>query len=352
MNVTTRIAALTLTLCALCAVGCRAQAQPSLKDDFRRLIMQDRKASELQPQPISETDVGNTRVERIRFTPEQGHSAVVLINRPKAEGKHPTIIVQHYLGASKDHPLLLPLYNGLAQKGFLVAAIDGRYRGERQNGKSLDAAMVESLRTGKGKPFLVDTAYDVLRLVDYLQTRPDVDPNRMGMTGLSEGGIITWMCAAADERIKVAVPIIGVTAFGETLSSSDEVQNQPRLKLLDAVLKEHAKDLGEKEVNGRVLKSAWDKLVPGMLDRFDAPHVVPLIAPRPLLIVSHEADELFPIEGARRVFSSAKARYQEMKAEERIEMRVGPGLKHGALFFPGIVGMMEWFERWLKAPTN
>lgn len=344
------IAALSLGL--VTALGCRAQAPASPRDDFRKLILSDRQAAPLNPQLTAQSEVGTVRVERVKFTAETGFDAVALINRPKAEGKYPVVVVQHFLGGSKDHPLFGPLLMNLAQRGYLVAAIDGRYRGERQNGKSLETAMVEALRSGKGRPFLLDSAYDVLRLVDYLQTRPDVDGSRIGMTGFSEGGILTWMCAVADDRIRVAVPIIGVTCFGETLRTETGPETTERVRLFDAVLREYARDVGEKEANGRVLRLAWEKLVPGMLDRFDAPQLLPLIAPRPLLVLSHELDELFPLAGARRAVEATRARYRELGAEDKLDFRVAPGLKHSGFSLVEINSMMQWFDRWLKPPAN
>jgi dienelactone hydrolase len=343
-----------VVLCAL-SIGCRAAAPAAgstLRDDFRRLLLADRKPDGLNPKMLSQTDMGTVRVERVRFTTEAGPggTAIAVIQRPKEDGKYPAVIVQHFMGGSKDHIALAPMTYMLAKRGYVVAAIDGRYRGERQNGTSLEAAMVAALRTGKGRPFLIDTAYDVLRLVDYLETRPDVDRSRIGMTGFSEGGIITWMCAAVDDRIRVAVPIIGVTSFNDTFQAVEGPDLPARIKLFEPVLKEYAKDLGEPGINAKVLRGAWEKLVPGMLDRFDAPNIVPLIAPRPLLILSHEQDELFPIEGARKVYAAAKARYQELKAEDRLEFRIAAGQKHSSFDVAELTGTVSWMERWLKVP--
>ncbi len=47
-------------------------------------------------------------------------------------------------------------------------------------------------------------------LLDYLESRDDVDPTRIGMTGVSLGGMHTWLVAAADPRVAVAAPMIGV----------------------------------------------------------------------------------------------------------------------------------------------
>lgn len=351
-----RFAALSLLLAPVCfalTLGCRADAPPTpLRDDFRKLVIANRKPCPLNPQRVSQTDVGKLTVERVKFTPEEGQDAVAVIYRPKAEGKYPTVILQHYLGGNKDTIAFLPLFNMLTQKGFLVVAIDGRYRGDRQNGKSLEVAMAESLKSGKGHPFLLDTTYDITRLLDYLQTRPDVDAQRIGMTGFSEGGIITWMSAVIDDRIRVAVPIIGVTCFNEAITSQEGLPGGAGVKLLEPALKEYASVLGEKEVNSKVLRAAWQKLVPGMLDRFDAPNTLSLIAPRPLLVLNHENDELFPIGGARKAAAATKLRYAELKMDDHFDFRVAAGLTHSKFDFSEVNGMIDWMDKWLKAaPT-
>lgn len=344
-----------LLTCVALAYGCRAQgvtSAPSLRDEFRKQVVAGRIAGPLNPVSLGTSDVGKVQAERVRFTPEEGQDAIAVLNKPKgAQGRLPVVIVQHFLGATKDHLALTVLLNQLAQQGFLAAAIDGRYRGERQNGMALNAAILQSLRTGKGHPLFLDTAYDITRFIDYLQSRPDVDGERIGMTGISEGGVITWMSAVLDDRIKVAAPVIGVTCFGDTLRASEANTVDARTRLFDPILKDYATDLGEKVVNARVVRTAWEKLCPGMLDRFDAPQLVPLIAPRPLLIVQHEKDELFPVEGARKVEAVVRSRYTEQKAEDRFNFQVSPGLTHSAFSFPEVTAVINWMNRWLKTKS-
>ncbi len=70
----------------------------------------------------------------------------------------------------------------LADRGFATAAIDARHHGARIAGKhgagnaQYFAAMLGDVSHGKGRPYLYDTVWDVMRLVDYLETRDDVDP--------------------------------------------------------------------------------------------------------------------------------------------------------------------------------
>ena len=72
------------------------------------------------------------------------------------------------------------------------------------------AALCRAWREGPEHPFLLDNVWDIIVLLDYLETRPDVDGARIGMTGLSLGGMHTWLAAALDDRIAVAAPMIGV----------------------------------------------------------------------------------------------------------------------------------------------
>src|SRR5262249_55670512 len=120
------------------------------------------------------------------------------------------------------------------------------------------------------------------------------------------------------------------------------------LKNFAEALQEFARRQGETQVNERVFRKAWEQLLPGFMDRFDAVNLVPLIAPRPLLILSHEKDEIIPLEGARQVFDAAQKRYTELGAADRIKMRVAPNLKHAALDLGEPVELLAWFDKYLK----
>jgi cephalosporin-C deacetylase-like acetyl esterase len=96
----------------------------------------------------------------------------------------------------------------LAEVGFIAVAIDAPYHGERKSGKGetdYDDAIIRAYRGSGEHPFFYDTVFDVMRLVDYLSTRDDVDASRIGLIGISKGGVETYLTAAVDPRISVAV---------------------------------------------------------------------------------------------------------------------------------------------------
>lgn len=68
-------------------------------------------------------------------------------------------------------------------------------------------------RDGGELPFLIDNVRDLQRLLDFLEAQPFVDPERIGMAGVSLGGMHTWLCAAMDTRVAAAAPLIGVQGF-------------------------------------------------------------------------------------------------------------------------------------------
>jgi dienelactone hydrolase len=276
----------------------------------------------------------------------------VLIVRPagSAGKKLPAVIVLHGTGGSKENQR--GFMEELARRGIIGVAIDARYHGARSGGAkgatAYNEAIIRAWRTKPGEPqehpFYYDTVWDLWRTVDYLQSRPDIDPERIGMIGFSMGGIETWLAAAVDDRIKAAVPAIGVQSFRWSLKHD---KWQGRANTIKAAHQAAAKDLGEPAVNQKVCRALWNKILPGILDQFDGPSLLRLFAGRALLILNGEKDGNCPIEGAKLAFAAAEKAFQDAGASDKLRIMVAEGVGH-SVTAEQRQAALAWFEKWLR----
>ena len=118
--------------------------------------------------------------------------------------------------------------------------------------------------------------WDVLRSVDYLQARPDVDGARIGAMGISGGGTITTLATALDQRIRAAV----VSGYANSFH--------------DSIMAMH---------------HCVDNYLPGILGLGEMEDILGLIAPRPLLLESGTSDDIFPVAAARRTYARLQRAY-------------------------------------------
>jgi len=160
------------------------------------------------------------------------------------------------------------------------------------------------------------------------------------------GGIETWLAASVDERVAVAVPAISVQSFRWSL---EHERWQGRANTILGAHREAALDLGEPEVNQRVCRVLWSKVIPGILDDFDCPSMLRLFAGRPLLIVSGELDPNCPLEGAQLAFGSAQQAFKEAGASDRLQIDVAAGVGHQVTSKQEKL-ILDWLARWLQTP--
>ena len=140
-----------------------------------------------------------------------------------------------------------------------------------------------------------------MRLIDYLETRDDVDPNRIGVIGISKGGMETYLVAAADPRIAVAIPCISVQGFRWALENNAW---QARVGTIQPAVEEAAQS-SRATLNAQFVRTFYDRLVPGIYSEFDGPAMLPLIAPRPLMVINGDSDSLTPLPGVMLAVNSA-----------------------------------------------
>jgi dienelactone hydrolase len=326
-----------------------------VRNEFRALLNRPKVPLDVQSQP-SIKDPDALIWERLSFAAERTaegriERVPVLVVRPdRTEGRRPVVIVLHGTGGSKER--MEPWLKDLARLGFIAVAIDARYHGDRAGGARGSEAYNEAITRAwratdsstQEHPFYYDTCWDLWRTLDYLETRPDVDAKRIGMIGISMGGIETWLAAAVDERVAVAVPAIAVQSFRWSLENG---QWQGRARTIAAAHQAAARDLGETEVNERVCRALWAKVIPGILDRFDGPSMVRLFAGRPLLILNGERDPNCPLPGAELAFSAARTSFEQAGARDRLSIMVAPGAGH-TVTPPQRQAALDWFVRWLR----
>ncbi len=133
-----------------------------------------------------------------------------------------------------------------------------------------------------------------IRGLDYLLSRPDADPRRLGVTGISGGGAATFWIAAADERVAVAAAISGMS------------------DLRDYVIQ-------------RTIKGHCDCMFFYNLHQWPWTQIAALVAPRPLLFVNSDADPLFPMDGNERVINRLESVYSLFGAGDRVDAVVSMG---------------------------
>src|ERR1019366_1042946 len=121
---------------------------------------------------------------------------------------------------------------------------------------------------------------DDLIALDYLASRPEVDTERMGVTGMSMGSTRTWWLMALDERLKTGVAIACMTRY-ENLIEHGSI---------------HEHDIGY--------------FVPGMLTRFDSEAVIAMSAPRPILFQTGDRAGGSPVDGIRAIESAVRPVYR------------------------------------------
>jgi dienelactone hydrolase len=333
------------------AIGAQATAPAQstspagTREAFLKLI--DRPRVPLDATARQRQEPGEAIVEEISFATEAGERVPGLLFKPRgAEGRRPVVIVLHGTGGAKEG--MAGRLRELAARGFVGVAIDGRYHGARAGSKSdgmsaYESAILRAYRTGKEHPFLFDTVWDVMRLIDYLETRQDVDARRIGLAGISKGGMETYLAAAADPRIAVAVPLIGVQSFRWALDHG--AWDSRAWTLREAVVAAAAD--AKSRVDAGFMRKFYDRVAPGLRIDFDGPAMLPLIAPRPLLVINGDSDPRTPVAGVRECIASAAREYKAQGVPERLLLQLQPDTGH-QVTAEADRAMLAWFERWLE----
>jgi pimeloyl-ACP methyl ester carboxylesterase len=212
-----------------------------------------------------------------------------VFTKPKGvSGRLPTVLFNHSHGGGytigkkeylegRSYLANPPYAEELARLGYAGLCFDTWAFDERATRKESE---VFKDMLWKGQVLWGMMVFDSLRAIDYLHTRPDVDPSRLATLGISMGSTMAWWVAALDERVKVCVDICCLTDF-------------------DALVEDRGLD-----------RHGVYYYVPSLRKHFTAAQINGLIAPRAHLGLAGIQDKLTPVEGLDRIERELNEVYQ------------------------------------------
>jgi dienelactone hydrolase len=317
-----------------------------------------------KPEVLSRKDHGDYIREEIRFntTPVFRVPATVLIPK-NVKLPAPAVVALHSHGgfymwgrerlieSDDTHPATLEVrtqgYGGkafateLVRRGYVVIAIDMFYWGERRmvleddpaewkdRPASTDAEQVKlfNQRSSASEQLMGRTlfsagttwagilAWDDIRTVDYLVTRPEVDPKRIACVGHSVGGLRSTYLAALDDRIKAAVVCGWMCSFPDQLA---------------------------KHIRHTI---GHTKIIPGLYRHMDHPDIATLAMPTPLMVINGRKDALFELDGVHAAHDKIAKCYAKAGVPDRFKSIIED--QPHQFNAERQADAWAWFEKWL-----
>ena len=266
------------------------------------------------------------RIECVIFDSQPGHRITANLYLPEAAGPVPAVVVSsgHSRTAkTADYNQRFALQ--MVRLGMAALCFDPIGQGERSqvlnaehepehSGTTTEHFLVGVGSILVGRNTATYRLHDAMRAVDYVCSRPEIDPARIGFTGCSGGGTMTSYVMALDDRIACAAPACYITTFR---------------RLIDTIGPQDA----EQNIFGQVAFG------------LDHPDYLLLRSPRPTLISSTTQD-FFDIDGSWQAFRQAKRVWGILGYPERVDLVEMAGA-HGVQP-QNLATIGHWFQRWLQ----
>jgi len=288
----------------------------------------------LNARVVRTVDKGTFKIEHIIFESQPGFfvtSSLFVPSGLKKGSRNPAVI--YCSGHSADgyrSPVYIHVILNLVSKGFIVFAFDPVGQGERleyfdpATGKSTVGGPTlehsypgaQAFLTGSSQAYFM--IWDGIRAVDYLLSRKEVDPARIGITGRSGGGTQSACIAAYDDRILAAAPenyITNYTRLLQTIGPQDAEQNLP----------------------GFIIRG------------LDHPDFLIVRAPMPALMITTSGD-MFSIQGAMETEKEVSGIYSSFEKSENFS-RVEDDAGHASTE-SNRKAMYSFFQKHLGNPGN
>jgi cephalosporin-C deacetylase-like acetyl esterase len=301
-----------------------AQHQQRMRQYFLEALGGFPERTPLNPRIVAAEDHGDYRLEKVIFESQPRHFVTALLYLPKTKPPYPGVLVPcGHSGNGKASEAYQRISILLARNGLASFCYDPIEQGERfqlldEAGKPLVGGTTAHCLVGVGSTLLGrNTAtfriWDGMRAIDYMQSREEIDPQRIGCTGNSGGGTLTSYLMALDPRIACAAPscyLCGFRRLCETIGPQDAEQN----------------------IHGQIAFG---------LDHSD---YILIRAPKPTLMCTATHD-FFDIDGAWDCFRQAKRFYTRLGFPERVDL-IETDAKHG-FSLELRIGAVRWMRRWL-----
>lgn len=273
---------------------------------------------DLAPEVLGTIRRDGYAIERMTFQSRPGVRVTANLYRPDpVPGACPAVLSVHgHWAWARIDPVVQARNIGLAKLGYVCLAVDAFGAGERAidpGPGTYHGALVGASLWPAGVPLIGLQVYDNRRAVDYLVSRPDVDPSRLAITGASGGGNQTLYAGASDDRFRAVVPVCGIGTYEAYLTTGCCVC--------------------EMNVAGLTYADTGDLLA--------------MMAPRALLVISATKDAFqFSVGEAAKSVAHARTRYRALGADEKLRhLPIESGHDYNRAMREAMYG---WLDRWLR----
>jgi dienelactone hydrolase len=289
-----------------------------LKGKFKQLLGNyEDTEDQLSAKEIERVDMGSyerLRIEIDTVSPSLKMPIYVLIPKVKEKSKLPAVLAIHghgygsreVVGLNPDDSIMedegyhKSFAIELVKKGVVVFAPelvgfgDRKLIEDQEGGCPGDNScyMIASQLLLVGKTLAGLRIQECRRVIDYAMTLDIVDTDKIGIMGISGGGLVTAFTAALDDRLKATV----ISGYTNTFKGS----------IMDR-------------------RHCLDNYIPGILEYAEMPKLIGLIAPRALFIEAGDQDHLFPLKEVKKALKTLEDIYKEYRAEDKLDHHIFSG---------------------------
>jgi hypothetical protein len=301
------------------------QWQQQLRAKLTELLGGFPERNSLNVRTLEKRDLGGYTREKIWFESRPGNGVIIYLLTPaKSRAPHPCVICVPGHGRGVDDIVGIdesgkdrtgkPGYQQdfaiqAVEQGLAAVAIEPMAFGYRRDAITVEKGpTVSACQPAAGSALLMGQTmigwrvWDIMRAVDWIGTRPELDSQRIGCMGISGGGTCTQFSTALDTRIKAAFVSGYLNTFRDSIMS---------------------------------LSHCIDNYVPGILNWAENYDVAGLIAPRPFFSEGGSHDPIFPVAATRESFMRVQKVYGVFGALDSAQQEIFDGVHE----FHGVKGL-------------